>query len=151
MNGIDNPAYSITIGDDHEGDRQLTVTGSTMNESVAGVLAGLLRIYRGEFDSIGSSDDESTTALAFRAEGRDLAAMVRGLGEALVDDIEHEAYEVHAVQFNGYVRTDDGYAGWGYAFATEGGRSRPGLGLGETVVEGDLHQTTITLSIRVRD
>jgi hypothetical protein len=144
----DNPSLPLTIGPEHGGSRRLTAFASTTIEAIAEALSGLLTIYRGE---PGESNEETTAALAFRAEGADLAALVRGLGEAMLEDVDHEAYDVRAVQFNGFVRTEDGFAGWGYVLASEGGLERPSLTFTGVDVEASLHRTTVTMSVRRRD
>jgi hypothetical protein len=145
MDTLDSSGLSLTLGQWDGGSRQLIAIASTPTEAIEIALSGLVTIYRGES---GESEEETTTALAFRAEGIDVSAMVRRVAEALIDDIDHEAYDIRAVQFNGFVRTDDGFAGWGYGLATEGGLKRPGLTIADIEVKTSLHRTSVTMTVR---
>jgi hypothetical protein len=144
LDNLDDTPTSLTIGPRHENPRQLTSIAPTTTEAVAAALSGLLAIYRDEAEE---PEGETSIALAFRAEGADVPTMVRGLGEALLADIDHESYDVRAAQFNGYVRTDVGYAGWGYALATEGRREGSTLTILDIEVQTSLHRTTVKMSV----
>ena len=57
--------------------------------------------------------DGSSRSIVVRAEGATFEKMARSLCAALLDHIESEG-SVEGFTFDGMVRTDEGYAGWGH-------------------------------------
>jgi hypothetical protein len=99
----------------------LTATGPDVASALSAGLEGLFAASRGD---AGTAGEEATVALAIRASGTGAAELFAGLAAALRDEIEYEDYDVGAVRFDGMVRTDEGWAGWGYALAIPG-KGRP--------------------------
>jgi hypothetical protein len=124
----------------------ITATGTTTANAVNAGLSGVLAVYRGEIEATGA--DDATTALPLRAEASDLAGLFTSLAASLMDEIDHDAYDVRGVRFDGMVRTDDGLAGWGYALAVPEGHRRSPLAIKDVEVfdEGG----TFTLRARLR-
>jgi len=123
---------SYELGPWQDGRTVLTATGQISASALAAGLAGLLAAIRAE---IGTTEEaDATTALAIRAEGAGIAEVFTGLATALLDEIEHEAYDVRAVRFDGMVRTDEGLAAWGYAMAVPGEGTPAGVAVEDVVV-----------------
>lgn len=103
---------------------QIKASAQTPNDAVDAVLNGLVRLVRGDSrdrdDAREESEEASSVAVPIRAEGADLSALLRELARELLAEIDQSRSDVRSVQFNGFVRTDDGYAGWGFVFCSEG-------------------------------
>lgn len=127
--------------------RLIVAQAAAPNDAIERTFEGLVQSYRDDVDG-SDTGGMKTVALAFRAEGTDLESLVRGLAVALFEEIEVERYDLRSVQFNGYVRTETGFAGWGYAHAAEEGVTLPALAVEEVSVESDLHSTTVRMSVR---
>jgi hypothetical protein len=110
-------------------------------------LSGVLAAYRGE-DVAEASANGATLALPLRAEGGDPAALLATLATALLDDIDHAAYDVRAVQFDGLVRTDEGLTAWGYALAVPGGVARTRLTVEGAAVAAGAGTVTLRAILR---
>ena len=91
-------------------------SSQTGPEPTPALAAGLAGMPRGHAEIGGAGRQRRDDGTAVRAEGPDVAGLFAGLAAALFDEIDHEAYDVRAVQFDGMVRTDEGLAGWGYAW-----------------------------------
>ncbi len=82
------------------------------------------------------SSDESSRSMVARAEGATFEEMARSLCEAFLDLIASEEVPGGLV-FDGMVRTDEGYAGWGHVL----------VGAGDTVINAPaLHGLTMANS-----
>ncbi len=80
--------------------------------------------------------DDSSRSIVVRAEGETFEEMARSLCDALLDLIASEAVPGGLV-FDGMVRTDEGYAGWGHLL----------VGAGDTVINAPvLHGLTMANS-----
>ncbi|HEY7033622.1 MAG TPA: hypothetical protein VH482_19955 [Thermomicrobiales bacterium] len=136
----------VAIGPWQDGRAVVTATGPTTVAVMAAALTGVLAVYRGEPPN--AETDEATTALPLRAEAVDLASLLSALATALLDEIDHDAYDVRAVQFDGLVRTDEGLTGWGYALAVPGGVDRTPCTVEETAVTAEAGTVTLRATVR---
>jgi hypothetical protein len=137
-----------TIDPWRDGRTTLTATGPEAAALLAAGLAGLLAAICD--DGGKASDVEPTTALPIRGEGGDVAALFLDLAASLFEEIDHDAYDVRAVRFDGMVRTDEGLAGWGYALAVSGGSRRAVSTVEDVVVTDDGGPVTLQAVVRRR-
>ena len=108
-------------------------------------LAGLIERLSLEIAPAGS--DDSSRSIVARAEGATFEEMAQSLCDALLDLVESEAIPGELV-FDGMVRTDEGYAGWGHFLVGAGDTvvNAPELqGLTAATIEGGVE---LTLSLR---
>jgi hypothetical protein len=125
----------------------LTASGAGPATVLAAALTGLLAASRQSAPDPASADD-ATTALPLRAVAADLAELFLMLAATLLEDVDHEAYDVRSVRIDGVRRTDEGLRGWGYAFAVAGKSGRPLLTVADAVVTSEHDRVTIRSTLR---
>ena len=88
-----------------------------------------LLIERLSLAIVPAGSDDSSRSIVARAEGATFEEMARSLCDALLDLVESEATSGELL-FDGMVKTDEGYAGWGHLL----------VGAGDTVINAPVLQ-----------
>jgi hypothetical protein len=111
-----------------DGAIELTVSGSDERATVEAGLQAVLNLVR---DGVGHSpaptggQTTGESAVPIRGQGGELAALVVDLANDLLAQLDTHGFGLTDVRFDGLLRTDQGYSGWGYLLGETGDTPPP--------------------------